>query len=78
MHKKIRKQYKFVKKTTLRLINIEARKILFVYNIQDKTEPFVPVRPRITLKDYKENFLTDPKVGLICPAKSVVSRCNQI
>lgn len=36
----------------------------------DKTELFAPRRPRIFLKDHKDNFFTDPRIRLKIPGSS--------
>lgn len=48
------------------------------YNILRNAEPFVPIRPKITLKDHKTNFDTDPKVRLICSSKSDLGKLSKI
>lgn len=54
-------------KFTLHDINMEVKRIMLEYNLQDKTEPFVQIRPRIYLKGHKDNFFTDPKVKFNMP-----------
>lgn len=46
--------------------------------LEKKTEPFVPVQPRITSKDHKANLHTDPKVRLICPSKSDLGKLSKL
>lgn len=44
------------------------------YNLDDRTEPLVPQRPKITIKDHKKNFITNPSIRLICPDSSDLGR----
>lgn len=51
---------------------------MYEYNIQNKTEPLVLVKPRIALKDLRDHFYTGPKVRLICPSKWDVGNLSKI
>lgn len=51
---------------------------MYDYNIQGKTELLAPFMSCITLKDHKENFLTNPKFRLICSVKSDLSKLKII
>lgn len=46
-----------VNKNTIRLINTEAKKIMYDYNIQERAELFIPVRRHIMIKDPQREFL---------------------
>lgn len=50
---------------------------MYEYNLQEKIEPCAPARPKITLKDHKDNFLLDPKFRLICPSKLDIGRLSK-
>ena len=45
-------------------------KIVQDYDLGDRTEPYRPGVPRVTLKDHKEGFLSRPSVRLINPSKT--------
>lgn len=64
------KKCKIVNGEFLRDINIKAREIAIKYNLDNRTEPLVPERPKITIKDHKENFIANLSVRLFCPNSS--------
>ena len=46
-------------------INNKGLKIVQGYELENKTEPYTPDSPRITLKDHKPDFNNKPTVRLI-------------
>lgn len=75
--KAILKKYKIDKPSLLTTIDIEAKSNFYGYNIQEETEHCTPTKQEMILKKYKNNFLIQPKVSLICPSKSDIDRLSQ-
>eukprot|EP00106_Octopus_bimaculoides_P006615 XP_014774057.1 PREDICTED: uncharacterized protein LOC106871849 [Octopus bimaculoides] len=78
LRKEINKKYKIVPEDTIYNINKATKLIMEKYEIDNKMEPYVPMHPRVTLKDHKDNFYSDPKVRLICPSKSDLGKLNNL
>lgn len=78
LYKEICKRYKTVKEDFIRVINIRAKEIMAKYNLHDVSEPIVPYCPKISLRDHKENNITNPTVKLICPNSSDISRLSKL
>ena len=51
VNKELYKEYKICDKKRLNLINKEGLKIVQSYKLEDKTEPYIPNSPRISLKN---------------------------
>lgn len=68
----IHRSYKIVNSTMLNRLNSEHFHALRALRLLDKTEPYRPREPRITLKDHKPDFGDKYQVRLICPSKSDV------
>ena len=59
------------------MINEKGLKIVQGYGLEDKTEPYIPNSPRITLKDHKPDFSRKPTVRLINPSQSDIGRISK-
>lgn len=71
------KKYKIVEESFLTKFDINAKLIMEKLDLSDRTEPFVPKHLRITLKDHKLNFITNPTVRLIFPNSSDLGKVSK-
>ena len=58
-------------------INAEAKAIAETANLDDRIQSFPQKEAFITLKDYKPNFVCNPKCRLINPAKSEIGKISK-
>ena len=73
----ITKSYKITNPSTYNNINQEAKKIAMELKIADRIECMAVKESYITLKDHKEDFLTNTKCRLINPAKSEIGKVSK-
>ena len=64
--------YKKAESSTKDFIDLEAKQIAQEHKIADRVEAYACREAFITLKDHKENFLSNPKCRLLNPAKSEI------
>ena len=70
LRENISKSYKTSDKQSVDMVNQELKVITAKHEIGEKIEAMSHKQALISLKDYKENFLNNPKYRLINPAKS--------
>ena len=66
------KTYKKVSDSLVKKINSEAKHIATSLDLSDRIETIAKNPPFLTIKDHKENFMTNPKCRLINPTKSEI------
>ena len=70
LHNSITSTYKKADEKVIDDINLEAKELATILNIEDRMECLAKQQAFITLKDHKENFKNNPTCRLINPAKS--------
>lgn len=78
LHRNMCKKYKGISNYIIRKINLKAKEVMIKYNLDDKTEPLAPHSPKITIKNHKDSFITNPTVRLICPSTSDIRKLNKM
>ena len=63
---------------TYNCINKETKAIAEEFEIGDRVDCLAKTNAFITLKDYKENFRSNPKCRLINPAKSEIGKASEL
>ena len=74
----VTKSYKVSKNDVLEDINSDLSQTANYLSISDRNETMAPKNALVTVKDYKENFETNPKFRLINPAKSELGKISKI
>ena len=81
-HEKLRKEniavYKKAPIKLEKLINLEAKSITRKLKLADRIEYLPQSSAYITLKDHKENFISDPSCRLIHSSKSELEKISKI
>ena len=73
----ITKTYNKAPKDLEHEINLEAKKIAENLELDDRINCLAKTQAFITMKDYKEDFRTNPACGLINPAKSELGKISK-
>ena len=74
----ITKTYRKSNSTVFSKTNKEAKQIANDYKIVDRIDEIGKVDAFISLKDYKDNFLPNPKCRLINPGKSEIGKISKL
>lgn len=78
LYRGICKNYKITSHDIIRKINLKAKEIIIKYNLDGLTEPLTVHRSKITIKDYKDNFISNPTLRLICPSTSDIGKLKKV
>ena len=78
LRENVTKNYKKADSNTVASINEEAKTIVRTLNLEGKVQKLAEREAFITLKDHKENFISNPKCRLINPAKSEIGMVSKI
>ena len=73
----ITKKYKKTTEESVNAVNSEAKVIVKPWKVEDRLKQYSTNEAFITLKDHKDDFVSNPKCRLINPAKSVVDLVNK-
>ena len=73
----VTRNYKKANANTVTKINMEAKEIATQLKIEDRTQILAETESKVTVKDHKESFHSNPEYRLINPTKSEIGKISK-